>query len=663
MSETNFGIDFGTTNTLAAVCLGGRALALVDQNSLRPHPSVIWYRGSDIVVGREARRNMDITVSGAPPGFVRSPKMSLRREGPIFVDGRPVEPTDAVAEVLRYLKADAALSRGNAPGQNLERAVFTIPVDFGGAERRALRKAALKAGIRIAQFVHEPAAALYSYLRSKPNLGRELARLDGTSILVFDWGGGTLDLTLCRITGNAIMQIRSLGSNDVGGDKFDERLRNHLRERHSETHGIKDITALEQPGMAAKLLHQCEHLRIGLSEPTTDTEDVIVRDYLRVDGHGKHLVASVTRSELEHLSADIVARGLARIDEILDDAQLAYQDIELCLATGGMVNMPAIRDGLMERFVGRVPRLKNGDRIIAEGASWIANDGLRLELSKPIEILVADTSGRGTYHSIVNAGWTLPIENETQNVTNTRLYCVDPREGIAVVEVAKPVQLGKKSPNDPRRSLCVSRVEVDPNAQPLLERIECNLQIDHDYVARLTLRSTGRGAQSSDEFHDLDFGLSLSGLDMIGQKRSVDHDADISSGSSSHSKALARSNLYQRTNVVKQDERNQAHGDLWKCVPGDLVENWRPSYFDTRNNFATPRQIEERSFYVACAVCRRRVSQIEADGPIPGCRGSCLPESVRSNPILLKEALQILETGQHREFKSQSKSVTTIWTD
>ena len=133
---------------------------------------------------------------------------------------------------------------------------------------------------------------------------------------------------------------------------------------------------------------------------------------------------------------------------------------------------------------GRVPRLENGDRIIAEGAAWIANDGLRLKLSKPIEILVADSSRSGTYQSLVDAGWTLPIENETQNVANTRLFCVDPREGFAVVEIVKPVKLGKTSPNDDRRSLSIVKVEVDPKAQPLLERIECILQIDHDYVAR-----------------------------------------------------------------------------------------------------------------------------------------------------------------------------------
>src|SRR5882757_11194483 len=106
MTQPVFGVDFGTTNSLAAIIAGERALSLVDQLTLRPHPSVIWYRGSDLVVGREARENMDLTESGAPPGFVRSPKMTLRREGPIFVDGQPIEPTDAVAQVLRHLSDD-----------------------------------------------------------------------------------------------------------------------------------------------------------------------------------------------------------------------------------------------------------------------------------------------------------------------------------------------------------------------------------------------------------------------------------------------------------------------------------------------------------------------------------------------------------------------------
>lgn len=623
MTDAVFGIDFGTTNSLAAFVLGGKIQSLVDQTTNRPHPSVIWYRGADIVVGGEARRNMDRTEAGAPPGFVRSPKMSLRREGPIFVDGRPVDVGDAVAEILKHLKLDAALPRGQASGDDLSRAVFTIPVDFGGPERRALRNAARKAGIGVVQFVHEPVAALYAYLRSQKDMRHELAKLEGRSILVFDWGGGTLDLTLCRVTGGSIMQMRNLGDNEVGGDRFDERLRNHIRQKHAEKHRIEDITSLEQPGMAAKLLHQCEILKISLSDPNVDTGDVIAGNYLKAQGAPANLSVAVTRAELDSLSQEIVAHGLARIDEMLEAAQLTYQDIELCLATGGMVNMPAIRHGLTERFVGRVPRIPNGDRIIAEGAAWIANDGLRLKLSKPIEILVADTSGSGTYHSLVDAGWTLPVENEVQNVQNTRLFCVDPREGVAVVEVAKPVKLGKVFPGDARRTLCVAQVAVDPKAAPLMERIECSLQIDHDYVARLTLRSTGRGAVASEEFHDLEFGLSMADISPpAGETNEPETRGPV--GGTSKLSRVGGSNLVQRANVVRRNEgSHESHGSLWKYVPGDLIAKWQPNYFDTRNNAVTALQHAERNFYEPCSRCKRNISQINAEGAVAGCRGSC----------------------------------------
>jgi hypothetical protein len=291
-----------------------------------------------------------------------------------------------------------------------------------------------------------------------------------------------------------------------------------------------------------------------------------------------------------------------------------------------MVNMPAIRDGLTERFLGRVPKITNGDRIIAEGAAWIAHDGLRLTLSKPIEVLVADTIGTGTYYPLVDAGWPLPLENETQNVTNTRLFCTDPREGVAVLEIAKPAKLGRSSPNDPRQTLCVTRVLVDPKARPLLERIECHLQIDHDYVARVTLRSTGRGAETSEEFHDLDFGLSLSDQGQASEPETGDTEDPTKKASSpqrSRAMPLVNSNLLQRTNVILKGSERGDHDEMWRLVPGDLVDIWKPTYFDTRQRAATEQQLDERNFYVPCARCKRRISQIKAEGPVHGCRGSC----------------------------------------
>jgi molecular chaperone DnaK len=147
-----------------------------------------------------------------------------------------------------------------------------------------------------------------------------------------------------------------------------------------------------------------------------------------------------------------------------------------------MVNMPAIWNGLAERFGARVPALPNRDTIIAEGAAWIAHDGLRLTLAKPIEVLVADGSGRGAYLPILDAGAPLPIENEVKAIPSRRFFCVDPRDGVAVFEFAKPRKVGLLQATDERITMCALNLPIDPSARPFLERLECQVQLDHDYV-------------------------------------------------------------------------------------------------------------------------------------------------------------------------------------
>lgn len=118
-----------------------------------------------------------------------------------------------------------------------------------------------------------------------------------------------------------------------------------------------------------------------------------------------------------------------------------------------MVNMPAVWAGLIERFGGRVPKLPNADRIIAEGAAWIAHDGLRLTLAKPIEVLVADGTGRGTYLPIARSGIRMPVENASITVSNCKFFCLDPRDGTATFEFAKPRAAALVQPSDDRETI------------------------------------------------------------------------------------------------------------------------------------------------------------------------------------------------------------------
>lgn len=497
------GLDFGTTNSLVSFVLGDRATSLTDKaHGDLPHPSVVWYHGTDIVVGRRAKSQLGEGVDGVAAGIVRSPKAHLGRGESLIVSGVPRTASDIVAEVFRYLRADAA-----EQGHDFDRAVVTIPVTLDGRGRRELRDAALKAEVRIVQFVHEPLAALYAYLRDQESFGRALAQLHDKLVLVFDWGGGTLDLTLCRLSGDTLSQVANLGDRNIGGDRFDERLRSFVVKRHLESYGVQ--TPDVAPGANRTMIERCEQTKIDLSDQASST--VFVRNYLRSEGPEQTLSVPVTRDDFESLTRDLVDEGIGAVQQLLDDVGRPPEAIELCLATGGMVRMPRIRERLDELFgIARVPRLPHGDRIISEGAAWIARDRTRLSLSKPLELLHADD----TYVTVVPAGTKLPLENETMR-QDLGMYCVDPRDGYAKFHFARPEWPNRTQPSDKRVPYATVLVGVDATAKPLRERLEVDVAIDHDLVAVVSARSSLIDDVQTTEVHDLEFGLRVGG-DSVG---------------------------------------------------------------------------------------------------------------------------------------------------
>src|SRR3954454_24203958 len=253
-----FGLDLGTTNTLAAVHYAGEAHPRPFLDRGRPHPSVVRYHGAQVVVGREARDQLDATEVGVIGDYVRSPKRFLGKGMDLTVGGVARDPSEVVADIFRHLRDHAEAQLGGAA--EFGNVVATVPVTMDGRGRRALRRAAQLAGFDVHQFVHEPLAALYGYLRSGDDVQRRMAELEGRLALVFDWGGGTLDLTLCKVTDGSLIQIHNIGDPDVGGDRFDERLMRFVERRHRNKHGLKREPVLI-PGAHAKLNASCEQAK------------------------------------------------------------------------------------------------------------------------------------------------------------------------------------------------------------------------------------------------------------------------------------------------------------------------------------------------------------------------------------------------------------------
>ncbi|MEZ5285555.1 MAG: Hsp70 family protein [Vicinamibacterales bacterium] len=357
-----------------------------------------------------------------------------------------------------------------------------------------MREAARQAGISIDQFVHEPFAALYGYARRQRDPAGVLDRLQNRLALVFDWGGGTLDLTICERVGDMLVQVQNKGNSDLGGDRFDDRLMHAVLRRHAEQSGWQQLPEMV-PGQKARLVNSCEQAKITLSSSQQAT--VLVRGLFAVQGSGADLEVLVTRNEFVDAVRELVDGGLQEIDALLESAGISPQAIELCLPTGGIVAMPAIRDRLLTLFgPSRCVFVERADTLIADGAAWIAVGDVPLKLAKNIEFRHADQ----TWVPILKAGQPLPRGMQSSDRVTVNLYCADPRNGFAGIELARPKRATRIQAADPRQSYSLIRVDVQREAPPLRESVELTLNVDPDLVVQVSAVGNATGVEAERRF-------------------------------------------------------------------------------------------------------------------------------------------------------------------
>jgi molecular chaperone DnaK (HSP70) len=495
------GFDFGTTNSLISIVLkNGEIKSYTD--GVMPHPSVVCYSGDVVIAGRKAKERLDTNAMGISGDVVRSPKALLDKDA-VFVAGRDKHPVDIVADLIYFLKNNA-LEHSDDQLTDFSRAVVTIPVGMVGKTRKSLRDALLKAGMHIVKFVHEPLAALYGYFRQLPNMENELLKRNGQLILVFDWGGGTLDLTLCKIFNGMLIQVQNVGDNEVGGDRIDEALLNFVLEKHSQQQKLTNLPA-EQPNAKAKLLNRCETVKIELSN--SEQLRIVIYDYFSTESsNDSDIDVLITRKDLEQISQGIINRGIGKIKNLLELANVDESRISLCLATGGMIKTPAIKQKLQEIFgLSRLVIAENGDRIISEGAAWIAHDDADLVLAKAVEIREA----RDSYFPIFKQGRKLPGEGRVIK-ENTSFYCVDPTDAFAKFQICCAESTGKIMAADSRRTYDNLTIKVDEKAKPFFERLSVNSTIDDNLILSVEAKSElNHNEKDAVEIHDLEFCISF----------------------------------------------------------------------------------------------------------------------------------------------------------
>ena len=589
------GFDFGTTNSLISVIVGDRAIDIVDAETALPFPSVVRYEGERTIIGREAKQSLDTAGVGVHGTTVLSPKFLLGEES-VHVGGVERSPVDIVYDVVNHVKSEALKGPRAGTLDGVTSAVVTIPLIMNGRKRAALRDAFRRADIGIVQFVHEPLAALYGHFRSHEDMDATLREYDRRNILVVDWGGGTLDLTLCRLDGSQVMQFHNSGSWEVGGDKFDEAIREGVIERFCNNTGIGADSEIH-PGARLRLRHDSERNKIALSTRSSVT---FYRPNFFRDPDAT-LEYMLTREEMEEITRPIVQAGMTRIKALLDSAQIGASQIALCLVTGGMAAMPAITGRLHELFgPQRVEVSERSGTLVAQGAAWIAHDRQRLRLAKRIELQLA----RGSYLPLIEAGTEMPTEHEVKSWP-FHLYCSDPRDGSAKFQFCTPSHLGTDVQTaDPRTPLGNIVVRVDKRAQPFRERLELELSIDDDMILHAHASSADVKDESRAQVQDLEFGISLPVASRTG----------LAGGDPPFRRGVSGQESQPGDLVVRANVTSKVDDFL---VPGELLYTYKPGYFDSRLH--PPRlQVEEHLYYQPCAVCGRASSD-------PACRCASRP--------------------------------------
>lgn len=575
---TVIGFDFGTTNSLASVIIGTDVITFLENE--QPIPSVVSFEGGKVEVGRKAHDKLTSAGLGVQGSTVRSPKTLLGREEQV-IDGVRRDPIQMVEYVLDHVRRFVLQTKAGRD-LKMDRVVATIPVNMEGHRRALLRQAFRQAGMSVVQFVHEPLAALYGFLRMSEGTSDLVRRYDGKLLLVFDWGGGTLDLTLCRVLNGLLVQVANDGTEEVGGDFFDEELRNEVERRSREAQGLPDDTEV-LPEARKRLLHECERAKIRLSD--RNTWNVYVDPYYQSDDQAD-LQVNLTRDDLQDIVGHLVKKGVARIERLLEREGYSTASVELCLATGGMVNMPMVKNRLDELFgPGRVNISKRSASSIAEGAAWVAHDEARLHLAKNVELALA----RNSYMPLLEAGVEMPLEREHRR-ERFDLYCVDPSDGHGKFSLVSPHRPGPRVlANDKRRPLCNMLLKVDGKAAPFRERLELEVSVDENLVLTATAWSLNRKGRAVAEVHDLEFALATPGA------RSSWLNADVL-GEDSEVAVHEACDLVMRSNLAaRQDNR---------LVPGEVLYRHNPFYFRVEQN---PPEIqdEERLYYEPCAICGR----------------------------------------------------------
>ena len=552
------GIDLGTTNSVAAVMMGGEPVVIPSAEGERLVPSVVAVnKNTERLVGRVARNqgiiNPENTIfsikrfmgrraedpevqrakSHVPYQINKAPNGDLR----VVMGGKDYTPPEISAMILGKIKRDAEAYLGEPVTQ----AVITVPAYFNDTQRNATKDAGKIAGLEVLRIINEPTASSLAYGLDKKEKNETIA--------VYDLGGGTFDISILEV-GDGVFQVKSTsGDTFLGGDDFDQRIIDWLADEFKRENGInlrEDRQALQ------RLKEAAERAKIELS---TTMQAEINLPYITADASGpKHLVTTLTRSKLEQLTGELIQRSMKPVQQALTDANLKPSDIDEVVMVGGMTRMPAVQEAVRKFFDKEPHKGVNPDEVVAIGAAIQAGvlggevkDILLLDVT-PLSLSIETLGGIAT--PLIKRNTTIPTrESQVFSTASDSQTQVE----IHVLQGERPMARDNKS---------LGKFTLDgiPPAPRGVPQIEVTFDINANGILEVTAKDKATGRQQNITI-TASSGLSDSEVEQMRRDAEVHAEEDRKHRELIEARNTADNSIYTSEKTLS---------DLGEKVPADL---------------------------------------------------------------------------------------------